>query len=102
MSDGPIVFDGSVLARGPITGVGRSFLTTLRAYLPLRDRACILALADDAPPPLPGIEVVRIAGGTGSRCAGRCGTRQRSSCRRRRRATICCAATARAAHRSSA
>lgn len=59
----PIVFDGSVLAMGPITGVGRAFLTTLRAYLPVSDRTCIIALADDAPPPWPGLDVMRIRGG---------------------------------------
>ena len=29
---GTVVFEGSVLARGPVTGVGRAFLTTLGAY----------------------------------------------------------------------
>lgn len=39
-----IVFDGSVLAAGPRTGVGGSFLSTLAAYVPIAQRPCTLLL----------------------------------------------------------
>lgn len=61
---GPVVFEGSVLARGPLTGVGRSFLTTLRAYAGLASREPILLLPPGAPAPeLPGLQVLRAPGG---------------------------------------
>jgi glycosyltransferase involved in cell wall biosynthesis len=64
---GAIVFDGSVLADGPVTGVGRAFLTTLAAYLPTAPRRCVLLLADGTPPPLPGIETVAVPRSGGAR-----------------------------------
>ena len=41
---GPVVFEGSILARGPVTGVGRSFLTTLRAYAEIASRGPLTRL----------------------------------------------------------
>lgn len=38
-----VAFDGSVLAAGPLTGVARAFLTTLRAYVD-GDARCLLLL----------------------------------------------------------
>ena len=39
---GALVFDGSVLGAGPLTGVGGAFLATLRAYVPMAQRPCVL------------------------------------------------------------
>ncbi len=46
----PIVFDGGILAHA-ITGVGRSLLTTLRAYVPTSQHPCILLLPPEAEAP---------------------------------------------------
>ncbi len=57
---GPIVFDGSVLAAGPITGVGGSFLSTLAAYVAIAEHPCILALPRggfDAGESIPGLQI---------------------------------------------
>jgi len=40
----PIVFDGSVLGAGPLTGVGGSFLSSLEAYVPIAEQPCVLLL----------------------------------------------------------
>lgn len=61
MIAGRVVFDGSVLAAGPPTGVARSFLLTLEAYGRLvqehGEAAPVLLLPDDATAPdLPGVE----------------------------------------------
>lgn len=55
----PITFDGAVLADGPITGVGRAFLTTLAAYVPRAAAPCALLLPRGAEPPrIPGLDIV--------------------------------------------
>ncbi|MEM7202762.1 MAG: glycosyltransferase family 1 protein [Planctomycetota bacterium] len=54
-----LAFDGSVLGAGPITGVGRSFLTTLAAYARHAPGRCLLlAPADVEVPPLTAVERV--------------------------------------------
>jgi glycosyltransferase involved in cell wall biosynthesis len=55
-----VAFDGAPLAHGHITGVGRSFLTTLRAWRQLATADAVLLLPDGAEDPgLPGIEVLQ-------------------------------------------
>lgn len=58
-----IVFDGSVLGSGPITGVGRSFLDTLAAYLQLTRHACVLLLPRTAPEVELDLRVLRVPHG---------------------------------------
>lgn len=54
-----IVFDGAVLAAGPITGVAGSFLTTLRAYAATRTARCVLSVPRGVDlPALDDVEVV--------------------------------------------
>lgn len=61
---GPIVFDGSVLAAGPTTGVGRSLLTALEAYARIATRPLVLLLPHTAPAPgLRGIATETVRGG---------------------------------------
>jgi glycosyltransferase involved in cell wall biosynthesis len=56
---GPVVFEGSILARGPVTGVGGSFLTTLRAYTEIASQEMVLLLPPGVPSPeLPGVRVL--------------------------------------------
>ena len=56
---GPVVFEGSILARGPVTGVGRSFLTTLRAYTEIASQEAVLLLPHGVPSPeFPGLRVL--------------------------------------------
>jgi len=57
---GPVVFDGSILAAGPVTGVAGSFLTTLAAYgirmAAAGERAPVLLVPDGVSAPhLPGV-----------------------------------------------
>jgi glycosyltransferase involved in cell wall biosynthesis len=57
-----ILFDGAVLAAGPITGVGGSFLTTLAAYAAIAEQPCAVLLppgADAAALPFPAIAAPR-------------------------------------------
>jgi glycosyltransferase involved in cell wall biosynthesis len=57
---GAVVFDGSVLGQGPVTGVGRAFLSTLSCYVANARRACVLVLPYGAADPgIDGIEIVR-------------------------------------------
>ncbi len=57
---GPVVFEGSILARGPVTGVGRAFLTTLGAYTALTEDEAVLLLPPGAPDPdLPRLRILR-------------------------------------------
>ena len=54
----PIVFDGAVLADGPITGVGRALLNGLHAYVQIAEHPLILLLPDGAPnPDIPGLRL---------------------------------------------
>jgi len=48
---GPVVFDGAILAAGPITGVGRALLEALRAYAVIATRSIVLLLPDGAKDP---------------------------------------------------
>ncbi|MCC6671948.1 MAG: glycosyltransferase [Planctomycetes bacterium] len=55
----PLVFDGTILGRGRITGVGRSFLNALAAYAPHAGRSCVLLLPARAEDPrIEGVHVV--------------------------------------------
>ena len=59
-----VVFDGSILAAGPVTGVGRSFLTTLESYGTLErepgDLEPVLLVPDGvAAPKLAGVRCER-------------------------------------------
>jgi len=51
---GTLVFDGSVLGAGPLTGVGGAFLSTLQAYVPIARRPCVLLA------PRIGVDVQRL------------------------------------------
>lgn len=55
-----VAFDGAVLAAGPITGVGRAFLTALAAYVERADGPVVLLLPPQADAGLApaGVEVV--------------------------------------------
>ena len=65
---GPVVFEGSVLAAGPVTGVGRAFLTTLDAYTAIAEDEVVLLLPPGTPPPdLPRLRLLRTGPGTQSR-----------------------------------
>lgn len=53
-----VAFDGAILAAGPITGVGRSFITTLAAYAARGEARCVLLLPPGTPAPTtPGVEI---------------------------------------------
>ena len=55
----PIVFDGTILGDGPVTGVGGSFLTSLEHYAPRAERTCVLLLPEGADEPrFEGIEIL--------------------------------------------
>lgn len=60
----PVVFEGSILARGPVTGVGRAFLTTLAAYTEIAGGEVVLLLpAGAARPEIPGLRILPSAAG---------------------------------------
>ena len=56
---GPVLFDGSILDYGPITGVAGSFLTTLQAYARQSSRECVLLTPTDSKDlEIPGLRAV--------------------------------------------
>jgi glycosyltransferase involved in cell wall biosynthesis len=62
---GPVVFEGSILAHGPITGVGRAFLTTLNAYTAITGEEAVLLLPRGAAAPdLAGLRILQTGTGT--------------------------------------
>ncbi len=62
---GPVVFEGSILDRATVTGVGRAFLTTLRAYSEIACEEPVLLLSPGTiPPDLPRLRVLRVPLGT--------------------------------------
>ncbi len=59
-----VAFDGTVLAAGPITGVARAFLTTLRSHAEHSGSECLLLLPEGAEDPeLPGVSPVTAPSG---------------------------------------
>jgi hypothetical protein len=59
-----VAFDGVCLADGPVTGVGRCFLSALAAYAQNEQANCLLLLPKDVTPPsIPGIQVIESPSG---------------------------------------
>jgi hypothetical protein len=66
-----VAFDGICLGDGPPTGVARSFLDGLAAYVASTDATCLLLMPDRAPTPdLPRLRIVRAPRGAWRRQFG--------------------------------